>query len=106
MVLRKELQELAQALKATQEYAEMANQRRKIMSSQALGRQMQSFEREHTRILNLEISEQEAVGKLDKLYAQYKSFLDHQEVGIYIKAAQNYQKMVAENIKFLNGLLE
>jgi cell fate (sporulation/competence/biofilm development) regulator YlbF (YheA/YmcA/DUF963 family) len=98
MVLRKELQELAQALKATQEYADMAGQRRKIMRDPSLGRQMQSFEREHTRILNLELGEQEVVTRLEKLYAQYKGFLEHQDVRTYIKSTESYQKMVAENI--------
>lgn len=105
MVLKKELQELAQALKATQEYAEMAALRKKIMGNPALGRQMMSFEREHSRLLGLELSEQEAAQRLDKLYAEYKGFLGHQDVKAYVKSAQGYQAMIAENIKFLNGLL-
>lgn len=106
MVLKKELQELASALKATQEYSELAGRRRKIMSSPGMGRQMQSFEREHTRLLNLELNERDASERLNKLYAEYKSFLEHQDLRAYIKAAHDYQSMVAENMKFLNSLLE
>lgn len=105
MVLKKELQELAQALKATREYAEMTSLRKKISGSPALGRQMMGFEREHARLLGLQLSEQEAAQRLDKLYADYKGFLAHQDVKAYVKSAQNYQDVIAENIKFLNGLL-
>jgi hypothetical protein len=106
VLLKKELQGLAQALKATPEYVGMADQRRKLMRDPALGRQMMSFEKEHTRLLNMDLREEEASSRLDKLYAEYKGFLEHQDVKIYIQAALGYQSMVAENIKFLNGLLE
>ncbi len=45
MIAKKQLQELANVLKATPEYTEMVRQRRKIMSNQALNRLMQSFEK-------------------------------------------------------------
>ncbi len=106
MVLRRELQQLAAALKATQEYARMTGLRQKLMGDPSLGRQMTGFEKEHIRILNLGLPETEAAARLKQLYAEYAGFLEKQDVKDYVKATQEYQAMVAENISFLNSLLD
>jgi|AGTN01.2.fsa_nt_gi hypothetical protein len=105
MLPKKELQALAGALKATSEYTDTTRLRRRIMES-AMGRTMQSFEREHTRLLNLGLPEKESAERLKKLYAGYNSFLGQPAVREYIKAAQGYQKTVSESIEYLNGLLD
>jgi hypothetical protein len=84
----------------------MAGMRKKIMGDPSLGRLMSSFEREHLRLLNLGLPEADAAARLKKLYADYAEFLERQDVKDYVKAAQDYQKMISENISFLNGLLD
>lgn len=106
MLLRHELQQLASALKATQEFTKMVALRKKIMGDPTMGRLMKTFEKEHTQVLNLGLLETEAAARLTKLYADYASFLEKQDVRDYIKAAQDYQMMITENIKFLNSLLD
>lgn len=106
MLLRHELQQLAAALKSTQEYTKMVALRKKIMADPSMGRLMMTFEKEHMRVLNLDLPEAETAARLQKLYADYASFLEKQDVRDYVKATQDYQIMIAENIKFLNSLLD
>lgn len=105
MLPKKELQELAGALRAMPEYADVAKLRRRILEG-SMGRAMQGFEREHTRILNLGLAEKEATEMLRKLYADYSAFLEQATVREYIKASQNYRKTITESIEYLNGLLD
>ena len=51
MVPQKELQELARAMKQSDEYMQMMKIRNKIMSEPVLGRQMLAFEREQARLI-------------------------------------------------------
>jgi cell fate (sporulation/competence/biofilm development) regulator YlbF (YheA/YmcA/DUF963 family) len=106
MLAKKQLQELAIALKATPEYTEMIRQRRKIMSSPPLSRLMQNFEKEHRRLLNLDLPEKEAAAKLEKLYTDNRNFLESEDIRRYIKTTRDYQKMVLENINYLNMMLD
>ncbi len=106
MIAKKQLQELANVLKATPEYTEMVRQRRKIMSNQALNRLMQSFEKEHRRLLNLDLSEKDTAAQLEKLYTDNKRFLENEDIRRYIKTTQNYQRTISENINYLNMLLD
>jgi hypothetical protein len=105
MLPKKELQALAGALKASPEYSDTTRQRRRIMES-PLGRIMQNFEREHTRVLNLGLPENEAAQRLKKLYEGYGAFLEQPAVKEYIKATQGYQKTINESFEYLNGLLD
>jgi hypothetical protein len=105
MVPKKELQELAGALKGTTEYSDATRLRRRILEG-PMGRAMQSFEREHTRLLNMGLPEKETAEKLRKLYADYNAFLEQTAVREYIRASQNYRKVVSESIEYLNGLLD
>ncbi len=105
MLPKKELQELANALKASSEYTDTIRLRRRIMESQ-MGRTMQTFEREHTRILNLGLPEKEAAERLKKLYADYGTFLEQPAVKEYIKTSQSYQKTISESFGYLNSLLD
>ena len=106
MLPRKELQELARALKTTPEYTEMVQQRKKIMLNQRLNRMMISFEREYIWLLNLDLSEEDKATRLNKLYLNYKDFLKQEEVRSYIEATHRHQKVISDSIRFLNGLLD
>jgi hypothetical protein len=105
MVPKKELQELAGAIRTTNEYTDTVRLRRRIMES-PIGRTMQGFEREHTRVLNLGLPEKEASQRLKKLYADYSAFLEQPAVKEYIKASQNYRKTITESFEYLNSLLD
>lgn len=105
MLPKKELQALAGALKTSAEYTDTVRLRRRIMET-PMGRVMQNFEHEHTRILNLGLPENEAAERLKKLYAGYSAFLEQPAVKEYIKATQGYQKTIAESFEYLNGLLD
>ncbi len=103
---KRQLEELAAVLKAAPEYTEMVQQRGKIMSNPTLSRQLQGFEKEHRRLLSLDLPEKEAAAQFEKLYAGNKSFLENEDIKRYIQAAQNYQKMISDNFNYLNMLLE
>ena len=105
MLPKKELQELAGALKASNEYTDTVRLRRRILES-PMGRMMQGFEREHTRILNLGLPEKEAAERLKKLYTEYSTFLDQAVVKEYVKASQGYRKTISESFEYLNSLLD
>lgn len=106
MLAKKELQELAHVLKTAPEYTEMVRQRRKIMGNPRLSRQMLNFEREHTRLINLNLTVEEVNTRLEKLHEVYKDFFEQQDIKEYIEATQNYQKMIFESIDYLNSLLD
>lgn len=106
MMAKRQLEELAAVLKAAPEYTEMVQQRGKIMSNPTLSRQLQGFEKEHRRLLSLDLPEKEAAAQFEKLYAGNKSFLENEDIKRYIQAAQNYQKMISDNFNYLNMLLE
>ena len=105
MLPKKELQELAGAFRAMPEYTEAVRLRRRILEG-PMGRAMQGFEREHTRLLNLGLPEKEAAERLRKLYTDYSAFLEQPAVREYIKASQGYRRTVAESIEYLNALLD
>ena len=106
MLPKKELQELAHALKTTPEYTEMVRRRRRIMGNPRLSRVMMYFEREHARVLHIELSESEYAARLKKLYANYKGFFALEDVRQYIEAAKNYQKIIEQSIDYLYVLME
>ena len=105
MLPKKELQELAGALKASPEYTDTMRLRRRILEG-PMGRTMQGFEREHTRILNMGLPEKEAAERLKKLYTEYSTFLEHAVVKEYAKVSQSYQKTISESFEYLNSLLD
>ncbi len=106
MLPKKELQDLANALKATQEFNEMVNQRRLIMKNPRLGRVMINFEREHARIMHHDFPEDQVSSHLKKLFNDNKAFLEAGEVKAYMKATQGYHSMVTQCVDYLNGLLD
>lgn len=106
MILRKELQQLATALKSAKEYTDMASLRKSIMNSPGLSKLMANFEREHSRLISLNLSDADAAARFKKLYSDYEGFLEKQEIKNYIKATQAYHNMIAENISYLNSLLD
>jgi hypothetical protein len=106
MIAKRQLEELASALKAAPEYAEMVRQRGRIMGNPTLSRLLQGFEREHRRLLGLDLPEKEAAAQFEKLYTDNKNFLENEDIRRYIKAAKDYQKMISENVNYLNMLLE
>lgn len=105
MLPKKELQELAGALKASPEYTDTLRLRRRIVES-PMGRTMQGFEREHTRLLNLGLPEKEAAERIKKLYADYSTFLEQPAVKEYVKASQSYRKAILESFEYLNSMLD
>jgi len=106
MIPNKELTELVRALTQTAEYTEMMRVRRKVMENMQIARQMSAFEREHTRLHALNMSETERSERLKKLYADYTSLLEREEVKGFTAAVRQYQKMVSESIAYLNRHLD
>lgn len=104
--MRKQLQDLAAVIKTTPEYHDMLAQRKRLLSVPQLGRQLQSFEHEHSRLLSAGVSEQDVDARLQKLYADYKPFLDNEDVKLYIKATQKYQEMISSALRYLNDMLD
>lgn len=104
--MRKNLQDLAAVIKTMSEYQDMLAKRKKLLMTPQLGSKLQSFEREHARILGAGVSEQDIETRLQKLYADYKPFLDHEDVKLYIKATQRYQDMISSGMRYLNELLD
>lgn len=106
MLPKKELQELADALKATPEFSEMVKQRRFILRNPRLGRAMMNFEREHARIMRHDFPEDQVSSHLKNLFNENKAFLEAGEVKAYMKATQGYHNMVTQCVDYLNGLLD
>lgn len=106
MLPKNELQMLANALKASAEYNEIMKQRKLIMQNQRLSRSLMSFEREHARIMRHDFPEDQVAPHLKSLFSVNKVFLETVEVKAYMKATQDYQRMVSQCIDYLNGLLE
>lgn len=106
MLPKKELQELANTLKATPEFNEMIKQRRLIIQNPRLGRVMMNFEREHARIMHHDFPEDQVASHLKNLFNQNKAFLETAEVKAYMKATQEYHQMVTQCVDYLNGLLD
>lgn len=106
MLPKKELMALAGALKATPEYGDMIRQRRLIMQNPRMGRMVLMFEREHARIMRHDFPEEQAAPQLRSLYNDNKGFLEAAEIKAYMKAAQEYQRMVTQCVDYLNGLLD
>jgi len=104
MMPQKELQELANALKRTQEYDQMLACRRKVMAQYR--QMMSSFEREHAQLYRQKLPEAEMISRLKALYAKYKDFLGKDDVREFLEAARTYQKLVSECVSYLNRLLE
>jgi hypothetical protein len=71
-----------------------------------MGRMMQGFEREHTRLLNLGLPEKETAERLKRLYTEYNTFLEQPTVKEYVKVSQNYRKTISESFDYLNSLLD
>ena len=105
MLPKKELQELAGALRTTPEYTDTMRLRHRILGG-PMGRTMQVFEREHTRLLNLGLPEKEAAERLRKLYTGYSAFLEQPAVKEYVKVSEGYRKTITESFEYLNGLLD
>jgi hypothetical protein len=106
MLPKIELQALANALRATQEFNEMINQRRLIMRNPRLGRTLMNFEREHARIMHHDFPEDQVASHLKALFNENKAFLESAEVKAYMKATQEYHQMVTQCVDYLNGLLD
>lgn len=104
--MRKNLQDLAAVIKTMPEYQDMLAKRKKLLMTPQLGSKLQSFEREHARILGSGVSEKDVETRLKKLYADHKPFLDHDDVKLYIKAAQKYQETISSGMRYLNELLD
>jgi cell fate (sporulation/competence/biofilm development) regulator YlbF (YheA/YmcA/DUF963 family) len=106
MLPKKELQDLANALRSTPEFSEMISQRRLIMRNPRLSRAMMTFEREHARIMHHDFPEEQVASHLKNLFAENKVFLETAEVKAYMKATQEYHQMVTQCVDYLNGLLD
>jgi len=106
MIPNKELTELVRALTQTTEYTEMMRVRRKVMENMQIARQMSAFEREHTRLRTLNITEAERSNRINKLYADYGPLLEREEVKGFTAAVRQYQKMVSESIAYLTRQLD
>ncbi len=106
MLPRKELQDLANALKATKEFNDMMTQRSLIMRSPKLSRAMMNFERENARMMRHDFPEDQVALHLKNLISENKAFLETIEVKTYMKAMQEYHQMVTRCVDYLNELLD
>lgn len=106
MLPKKELQDLADALKATAEFSEMVKQRRLILRNPRLGRAMMNFEREHARLMRHDFPEDQVASHMKNLFNENKAFLETVEVKAYMKVTKEYHNMVTQCVDYLNGLLD
>lgn len=106
MVPQKELQELARAMKQSDEYMQMIKLRNKIMSEPALGRQMLAFERDQARLIKSNMSDTDVSTRFKQLNTQYKAMLEREDVKGFVTAATRYQKMVTDSFATLNRMLD
>lgn len=106
MIPKKELQDLAKALKSTPEYVQMIALRQKLMNDPQSGKRMQNFEREHMRIMHRDFPEDQVASHINNLYHEYKDLLEQDNTKAYMSATQKYQNMVSTCIDYLNGLLD
>ncbi len=106
MAPKKEIETLAAALKAMPEYREMAARRLRIMNDRKLGATMAGFEREYAHIMSHDMPAEQTEAQLRKLYESRKDFFETAEVKAYMKAANDYHKLVSESVSYLNQLLD
>ncbi len=106
MIPNKELSELVRAMTQSAEYTEMMRVRKKVMENMQIARQMNAFEREHTRLHAMNMPDAERSERLKKLYADYAPLLEREEIKGFTNAVRQYQKMVSECITYLNRNLE
>ena len=83
MLPKKELQALANTLKATPEFNRMVKQRRLIMQDAKLSRAMLTFEREHAKIMRYDFPEDKMAIHIKNLFNDNKIFLETDEVKSY-----------------------
>ena len=102
MIPGKELSDLVRALMQTAEYTEMMRVRKKVMENVQVARQMTAFEREHSRLHAMNLSEAEHTSRLKKLYADYGALLEREDIKGFTAAVRQYQKMVSDCIAYLN----
>jgi cell fate (sporulation/competence/biofilm development) regulator YlbF (YheA/YmcA/DUF963 family) len=106
MIPNKELQDLARALTNTSEYTEMLKSRKRILENPVLGKRMMALDREQERIAGSHLSAEAASEQIKKLHAQYKDFLENNDVKAFINAADLCQKMIDDCFDRLNKALE
>jgi hypothetical protein len=104
MMPQKELQELANALKTTEEYERMIASRRNVMKKYQ--QIMTAFEREHAQLYRQKLPEAEMIARLKSLFDKYKDFLGNEDVHKFLEAARAYHRLVSECMAQLNRLLD
>lgn len=106
MIPNREINELARALMRTDEYKNMMKHRSKIFEDNALRQKAMAFERERTRILQGKLAPMEISKRLNKLFNDYKSMLDMEEMKNLTEATQRYQKMFADCMSQLHRSMD
>lgn len=101
-----QLKALAQSLMRTPEYTEMMQHRKKVMENAALGRQMLAFEREHARLMNLNLPAADTSARLKQLFQNYRGFLENKDVQSFMAATHRYQRMISDCVAQLNRFLD
>lgn len=96
MIPNREINELARAMMQTDEYKNMMKYRSKIFENNALKQKTMQFERERTRILQGNLSPIEISDRLNRLFNEYKSLLDMEEIKNLAEVTKRYQKMFAD----------
>lgn len=105
-MLKQQLHALADAIKATSEYAQTAQCRKNVMDDADLGDRMRRFEKEHAAILRAPGPEAEIGARLRRLYADNAQFLAQPAVREYTGATQKYRQMILDSMRYLNELLD
>ena len=106
MVPQKELQELARAMKQSDEYTQMIKSRNKILSDPMVGRQMLAFEREQSRLIQSNVADTDLSTRFKQLNTQYRTMLEREDVRNFVAAASRYQKLVTDSFAALNRMLD
>lgn len=106
MIPNREINELARALMRTDEFKNMMKYRRKIFENNALKQKTMQFERERTRILQGNLSPMEISNRLNRLFTEYKSLLDMEEIKNLTESTKRYQNMFADCIEQLHRSMD
>lgn len=106
MLPNREINELARALMRTDEYKNMMSYRSKIFQNNALKQKTMAFERERARILQGDLSPMEISNRLNRLFKEYKSLLDMEEIKNLSEVTKSYQKMFADCMEQLHRSMD
>lgn len=106
MNVKSKAAELAGALKATVEYAELRQAKAAVDANRALRTELENLKKKQGPLYSGKLPEREArsrMAELDKAYGQLSGI---PEFGRYLKAARKFNELLYETFRQINETLE